>query len=390
MQSLTAGSQSGTSWPFIQGWASPSWPSFFTGLQQAQASSPSTGYYNSFLDPLAGQLFTGGGLGYGAPYLGSMASLLNEAANTYEAQIPYIQQGAAGLAAGFPALGAAAQTTGATLEGLSPYATGQFLDQGNPYLQQILGQIQSEVSNQVGGQFAAAGRDFSGDYSNAMARGIASGEAQPLFANYNTQQQMQLQALQQAQAAAGEFTNIAGMAGNLGTGYANIGNQLGNVAGGLGTTAQAYGQLPSLYDQMAMNRFNAGAMGTQVLQLMSQLPYASVQNYANLLLPVTSQLFTTQNWAQKYAEQQQQTSKSHSSTSTSGFSDRRLKEDIAQVGSLNDGTPVYRYRFKGSRAFLIGLMADEVKPEAVSEGPLGFLQVDYEKATEASVREEDD
>jgi len=388
MQAMTAGSQTGTSWPFIHGWASPSWTQFFPGLQQAYQASPPTSYYNSFLDPLAGQLFTGQGLGYGAPYLGSMANLLNEAANTYEAQIPYIQTGAQGVAAGFPALGAAAQTTGATLEELSPYATGQYLDQGNPYLQQSLGTIQSDVSNQVGGQFAAAGRDFSGDYTQAMARGLAAGEAQPLFQNYNQQQAYQLQALQQAQQAAGEFANIGGLAGQLGTGYANIGNMLGGVASGLGTTAQAYGQLPSLYDQLAMNRYNAGAMGTQVLQLMSQLPYANIQNYANLLLPVTSQLFTTQNWNQQYAEQQKQTSKSQ--TSTSGFSDRRLKEDIAQVGALNDGTPIYRYRFKGSQAFHIGVMADEVKnPEAVTVGPMDFLMVDVKKATDASVREDE-
>jgi len=40
-------------------------------------------------------------------------------------------------------------------------------------------------------------------------------------------------------------------------------------------------------------------------------------------------------------------------------SDMRLKEDICCVGTLFDGTPVYRYRYKGAPAFHIGLMAQD-------------------------------
>ena len=73
----------------------------------------------------------------------------------------------------------------------------------------------------------------------------------------------------------------------------------------------------------------------------------------------------------------------------SGFqlpSDRRLKEDIAVVGSLFDGTPVYRYRYKGAPAYHIGLMAQDVEqstPGAVVEIN-GYKAVDYRAATEAS------
>lgn len=50
------------------------------------------------------------------------------------------------------------------------------------------------------------------------------------------------------------------------------------------------------------------------------------------------------------------------------FSDRRLKEDIKQVGKTDDGLPVYTYRFKGDQRVQMGVMAQDVekeKPEAV-------------------------
>ena len=64
-------------------------------------------------------------------------------------------------------------------------------------------------------------------------------------------------------------------------------------------------------------------------------------------------------------------------------SDIRVKEDITQVGKLNDGTPVYSFRYIGSPAFQIGLMAQDVEqyaPEAVTEIE-GIKFVDYEIAT---------
>lgn len=60
-------------------------------------------------------------------------------------------------------------------------------------------------------------------------------------------------------------------------------------------------------------------------------------------------------------------------------SDRRLKTDITRVGTLDDGLPVYRFRYKGQRAFQIGVMADEVEkvhPSAVGEFQ-GIKMVDY-------------
>lgn len=64
----------------------------------------------------------------------------------------------------------------------------------------------------------------------------------------------------------------------------------------------------------------------------------------------------------------------------------RLKEDVVQVGSLFDGTPVYGYRYKGAAAYHIGLLAEDVEkitPAAVIEIN-GYKAVDYRAATETS------
>jgi hypothetical protein len=69
-------------------------------------------------------------------------------------------------------------------------------------------------------------------------------------------------------------------------------------------------------------------------------------------------------------------------------SDERLKEDIAPVGTLFDGTPVCGYRYKGAGAYHIGLLARDVEkktPHAVIEIG-GMKAVDYRAATEASRR----
>lgn len=65
------------------------------------------------------------------------------------------------------------------------------------------------------------------------------------------------------------------------------------------------------------------------------------------------------------------------------FSDERLKEDIAPVGELYDGTNIYSYRYKGDPVPRIGVMAQEIEktnPDAVTEIG-GFKAVNYGKAT---------
>lgn len=64
-------------------------------------------------------------------------------------------------------------------------------------------------------------------------------------------------------------------------------------------------------------------------------------------------------------------------------SDMRSKRDIVRIGTLFDGTPVYRYRYAGNQTTHIGVMAQDIEkfaPEAVHEIG-GFKLVNMELAT---------
>lgn len=64
------------------------------------------------------------------------------------------------------------------------------------------------------------------------------------------------------------------------------------------------------------------------------------------------------------------------------ISDRRVKEQVKQVGRLDNGLPVYTFNYLGDPATHLGLMAQDVEkliPEAVVEIS-GIKLVNYEKA----------
>lgn len=71
------------------------------------------------------------------------------------------------------------------------------------------------------------------------------------------------------------------------------------------------------------------------------------------------------------------------------LSDERAKEDIVPVGKTFDGQTIYRFRYIGSPATQIGLLAGEVEkvhPEAIEYLPSGLRMVNYDLATRKAVR----
>jgi hypothetical protein len=70
------------------------------------------------------------------------------------------------------------------------------------------------------------------------------------------------------------------------------------------------------------------------------------------------------------------------------LSDKRAKENIRKIGSLNDGQHIYRFNYKGDPETRIGLLAQDVEkvnPDAVHEVN-GFKHVDYDEATKSAAR----
>lgn len=60
-------------------------------------------------------------------------------------------------------------------------------------------------------------------------------------------------------------------------------------------------------------------------------------------------------------------------------SDRRIKTDITQIGMLDNGLPIYKFRYKGGESLHVGVMAqdvEQVNPDAVIEID-GIKHVNY-------------
>lgn len=253
---------------------------------------------------------------------------------------------------------------------LTPYANGSMIG-NNPALTAQLAQIRSDVGNSINSQFAAAGRDLSGANQMAYGRGVAAAEAPVIAAQYNQDVANQLNAANALYGAGNTTANtLSGMQQNYLT------NQ------GQGVTAA----------QSALDAHNYGANATLAAEAQRRgIPVQALSLLAQIGVPIAQlgqQSNGTTNTTQQLSGAQQFGAIANGIGSLFKFmpSDMRLKEDIAAVGALFDGTPVYGYRYKGAPAYHIGLMAQDVEltaPHAVLEIN-GYKAVDYRAATESS------
>lgn len=109
----------------------------------------------------------------------------------------------------------------------------------NPYLQKMMQTVGDDIQNRIGGQFAGAGRDITGNASGqqALARGISQGELPTLFGQYNLERQNQSDA---AKTLFGAGNTAATNTQALNT--ANFSDRLRGVgAGNAALDAQNYG-----------------------------------------------------------------------------------------------------------------------------------------------------
>jgi hypothetical protein len=154
---------------------------------------------------------------------------------------------------------------------------------------------------------------------------------------------------------------LYGMGTGAGQAYAGLGGQAEQAALNAGQTQMAAGQIQQQTDQAAKT-----AMYNQFLQQQGY-PFQQAQFLANLAMGTGALSGSTTTTQQP-----------------SGWSDRRLKENIRKVGETFDGQTIYAYNLKGEKHTQLGLMAQEVEkhtPEAVGESH-GYKTLDYKKATD--------
>lgn len=327
------------------------------------------------------------------------------------------------------ALGLTGGAAGAVRPGeLGGAQIGQYM---NPYLGTVAGStmdlMRRESEQAQMGQLGNAIRSgaFGGDRAGIaaanlgreqeLARGnvlsnLFSGGYQQALQTAQQQQQLGLgaeQANRAAQlAAAGQLGNLAqqqyGMGMGLGQAYQGLGQQQYQQALAAAQAQQGLGQ--GLYGMGAGTAQQLAALGTGAQgaalqgaqaqlgagQAAQQTQQAGLQALYNQYLQQLSYPFQVAQFLGNIAMGTGSLSGSTTTTKQPGgfFSDRRLKEDVREVGKTNDGQPIYAYKYKGEPRTQLGLMAqdvEKVKPEAVGEVG-GYKTVDYEKATEDAAR----
>lgn len=256
-------------------------------------------------------------------------------------------------------------------------AAGDNLDVNeNPYIQEMLQNNADSIAQRINQQFAGAGRDLSGKNQQSLAKGISEGTIPALFNQYNLERANQSNAANQL---FGAGVNSAQSAQGL----------------DLSALQQRLQGIPAAEAYLAARDYGPNSI-LALEQQQKQLPIEDLGRIEALLGPL-AQLGM------------QQSSKSTSKGSSTGvgisnlfgglgtlLSDENAKEGVdggepEQVGELADGTPIYRYTYKGDPTGTthIGMMAQEIEgehPEAVSMGADGMRRVDYAAATEDSAQ----
>ncbi len=244
--------------------------------------------------------------------------------------------------------------------GLAPLratARGDYLTQNNPYFQQMVDNSIAAARPSIDAAFAGSGRLGSGAHANAFADAAARAATSLGYQDYQQERGNQLQAarllnqlgLQDASAR----TGLLGLP-------AQFLQQANAVQGDYDWQNAANFQ--QLIGQPIFTKENT--VGTQPVQ--QQSPFLTAVGAISSLL----------GGGGKAAEGAVSLFKA--------LSDARAKDDIRPVGMLNNGLPVYAYRYKGQPGTQIGLLAQEVaqvRPEAVGPfGNTGLLGVDYDRA----------
>lgn len=253
---------------------------------------------------------------------------------------------------------------------LDPYSTPGFSD--------ALSTAMGDITDRVKSVYAGSGRSPSGagSFAGSLGRGLAEGVAPLISSQFN-------------QNKANQFTANRDLFGGAGsTAQAITGQQQIPLA----NSAQALGLLPQLMQAFTL----PGQTALNVANTEYGLPISNINSILGPLAQIAGLGGQSSGTSTGTVTQPQSTFGNVLGGISTGvgllslLSDERAKTDIAEVGELHDGQPVYRYRYKAGGPVHIGLLAQdvaEVEPDAVTDfGNTGLLAVNYGRATERAAR----
>ena len=242
---------------------------------------------------------------------------------------------------------------------LMPYATGEYLGGGNPYLEDILGRTATDTSERIRSEMAGLGRTGSGAHQGILAENLADASNRLRYQDYNQQVQNQM-------AAAGQVFGMGDTAAGRALGYSALSPQIGQMR---------YGDVNTL-----------GQIGSQRRDLDKEenlTPWSDLSRYASLISGTSSPYGTTTQTTTGGTDPLSTLlgsalaigsfavpgGGSLGGTFLSGLSDERAKMNAKKVGKTDSGHNVYTYEYKDAPGIKqMGVMAQEVekkRPDAV-------------------------
>lgn len=399
----------------------------------AQVGSDAYNNLNSFLQtgPMAAaaQTISQGGIGQASQNaidnlqnMGGSNPWMDQAANEFQ------NVGQIGEGTYRDMIGQAGQP-GAAEQYLTSTAQGDYLG-GSPYLDDIISRGAQDIGDQTAQMFAAGGRYGSGAHQGIVSDSVARYGNELRNANYQAERDRQMGAANAIEAAQQGRTGLGlqGAAGLAGVQGQNIGNQLGaagqlanlgmgqfsnqlqsqlGAAGlenqGIQNMLGMISQLPTIQGNKVFDAQQQMGIGGQIDQraqqglqdLINQWTQGDMEEWARLGGLLSAGLGSAGSYGTQTQTQPGNpfgglgllgsilTAPVSGGGSIIGnaFSDRRMKENIERVGEYN-GIPVYEFNYLYQPERWRGVMADEARsivPDAVHEGPGGYLVVDYSK-----------
>lgn len=213
--------------------------------------------------------------------------------------------------------------------------SGNFLNEGNPYLDQMIADTNNDIMNQTQAALGVRGLTGGSNYADLISRNVARNTTNMRYNDYNNERnRMATAAGQSGGLAAADYLSISPILSTLGASTTPI-QAANQYAGGLGGLLGGY--------------------GTQ-----SQSPGVG-QTLGNIAQ--TAAMFAL-------------------------ASERRVKRDIEQIGTLEDGLGVYNFRYNwdaDDAPLHVGVMVDEVeklRPWALGPVIDGIQTVDYSRIGE--------
>lgn len=292
--------------------------------------------------------------------------------------------GTANMAAGYanPYINQAAGLVGSSVAPVSGGDISQYYD---PYQQRVIDSTTANLQSQFGQQQAALrGNNIAqgalGGTGARVGQAILGGQQAKTLASTvaGLQSQGYQSALQAAQADKNRGITGANALAQYGLGGQNAALQAAQLQYGLGTQQQATSQadLERMYQQYAQAQ---------------AYPYQQAQWLAGMATGVGSNLGGTSSSAGTQTgpapNQSAQWLGAGLSAASLFLSDREAKKDISRIGELDDGTPIYRYRYKGDDQWHIGPMAQEVEQDNVVRGVDGMRYMDLKGVTDDAIEE---